>query len=94
MEKTIKSIKRADSTKDYMGLTSWKHAPKGKIIKTDVSIAKNYLSQLELTDLNEIVTMYLDYASRQAKKYIPMTMSDWKQKLDAFLNFNNEVIGD
>jgi hypothetical protein len=87
-------IKRADSQKENMGLTSWKNAPYGKIIKTDVSIAKNYLSRLELSELNEIVTMYLDYANRQARKYIPMTMKDWKEKLDVFLKFNDEVIGD
>ncbi len=87
-------MKRADADKQHMGLTNRKNAPHGKIIKTDVSIAKNYLSQLELADLNEIVTMYLDYANRQAKKYIPMTMEDRKTKLDAFLQFNNEEIGD
>ena len=87
-------VKRVDFQKENMGLTSWKNAPHGKIIKTDVSIAKNYLSKLELSELNEIVTMYLDYASRQARKFIPMTMEDWKNKLDAFLNFNDEQIGD
>jgi len=83
---------RASHTKDNMGLTTWKNAPNGKIIKSDVSIAKNYLSQLELTDLNQIVTMYLDYAERQAKKQIPMTMEDWASKLDVFLEFNDEII--
>jgi len=87
-------VKRASSKKENMGLTNWKNAPHGKIIKTDVSIAKNYLSKLELSELNEIVTMYLDYANRQARKFIPMTMEDWKTKLDAFLNFNDEKIGD
>ena len=87
-------MKRADARKENMGLTNWKNAPHGKIIKTDVSIAKNYLSKLELSELNEIVTMYIDYAHRQARKFIPMTMEDWKNKLDAFLNFNDEEIGD
>ena len=87
-------LKRADARKENMGLTSWKNAPHGKIIKTDVSIAKNYLSKLELSELNEIVTMYLDYANRQARKFVPMTMKDWKTKLDVFLKFNDEVIGD
>ncbi|OJV33065.1 MAG: cell filamentation protein Fic [Bacteroidales bacterium 36-12] len=87
-------VKRADHTKENMGLTNWKNAPNGKIIKTDVSIAKNYLSQLELSELNEIVTMYLDYANRQARKYVPMTMEDWRNKLDVFLEFNDEAIGD
>jgi hypothetical protein len=86
-------IKRADAQKENMGLTSWKNAPHGKIIKTDVGIAKNYLSKLELSELNEIVTMYLDYANRQARKFIPMTMADWKTKLDIFLKFNEEAIG-
>ena len=64
-------------------------APDGKIVKTDVSIAKIYLEKEELAELNEIVTMYLDYATRQARRYIPMTMEDWKIKLDAFLRFND-----
>jgi len=87
-------MKRADARNENMGLTNWKNAPYGKIIKTDVSIAKNYLSKLELSELNEIVTMYLDYANRQARKFIPMTMEDWKTKLDVFLKLNNEIIGD
>ena len=87
-------VDRADAQKENMGLTSWKNAPHGKIIKTDVSIAKNYLSKLELSELNEIVTMYLDYAHRQARKYVPMTMKDWKTKLDVFLQLNEEAIGD
>ncbi len=87
-------MKRANAQKENMGLTNWKNAPHGKIIKTDVSIAKNYLSNLELSELNEIVTMYLDYANRQARKFIPMTMEDWKAKLDVFLKFNEETIGD
>ncbi|MBR6448323.1 MAG: virulence RhuM family protein, partial [Methanomicrobium sp.] len=85
-------VKRADHTKDHMGLTSWKNAPDGKIVKTDVSIAKNYLSRTEITELNEIVTMYLDYAARQARRHIPMTMVDWSEKLDAFLKFNDAEI--
>jgi len=87
-------IKRASAKNKNMGLTNWKNAPFGKIIKTDVSVAKNYLSKLELSELNEIVSMYIDYANRQARKLIPMTMEDWKNKLDAFLNFNEEEIGD
>ena len=87
-------MKRANAIEKNMDLTSWKNAPQGKIIKTDVSIAKNYLSNLELSELNEIVTMYLDYANRQARKFIPMTMEDWKSKLDVFLKLNEEVIGD
>ncbi len=75
-----------------MGLTSWKNAPEGKIVKADVSIAKNYLHKEELSELNEIVTMYLDYAIRQARRQIPMTMQDWASKLDAFLQFNDADI--
>ncbi len=85
-------VDRADHTKPYMGLTSWRNAPDGKIVKADVSIAKNYLSQEEMRELNEIVTMYLDYAARQARRHIPMTMADWASKLDAFLQFNGEEI--
>ena len=88
-------VARADHKKEHMGLTSWKNASDGKIVKTDVSIAKNYLIKEELTELNEIVTMYLDYATRQARRHIPMTMEDWKTKLDAFLRFNDaEVLQD
>ena len=83
---------RADHTKEHMGLSSWKNAPDGKIVKADVSVAKNYLSMDEMQELNEIVTMYLDYATRQARRHIPMTMADWASKLDAFLQFNDAEI--
>ena len=85
-------ISRADHRKEHMGLTSWKNAPDGRIVKTDVSVAKNYLQKEEAQELNEIVTMYLDYATRQARRHIPMTMADWAQKLDAFLQFNDAEI--
>ncbi|MBR1384870.1 MAG: virulence RhuM family protein [Ruminococcus sp.] len=85
-------VDRADHNKEHMGLTSWKNAPDGKIVKTDVSIAKNYLKKEEITELNEIVSMYLDYAARQARRHIPMTMTDWAEKLDAFLKFNDADI--
>lgn len=88
-------VSRADHTKQHMGLTSWRNAPDGKIVKADVSVAKNYLSSVEMQELNEIVTMYLDYANRQARRHIPMTMADWASKLDAFLQFNDaEVLQD
>lgn len=88
-------VERADHNKEYMGLTTWRNAPKGKIVKADVSVAKNYLSVDEMQELNEIVTMYLDYATRQARRHIPMTMEDWASKLDAFLQFNDaEVLQD
>lgn len=85
-------MERADHAKEHMGLTTWKNAPRGKIVKADVSIAKNYLSQSELTDLNQFVSMYLDYAERQARRHISMTMEDWAKKLNAFLQFNEEEI--
>ena len=85
-------IQRADHQKQYMGLTAWKNAPEGKIVKADVSVAKNYLTQEEISELNEIVSMYLDYATRQARRHIPMTMVDWAGKLDAFLRFNDADI--
>lgn len=83
---------RVDSTKENMGLTNWKNAPKGSIRKTDVGIAKNYLNEKELNGLNRIVTMYLDYAENQALKGIVMYMKDWITKLDAFLQFNEEAV--
>jgi hypothetical protein len=85
-------LKRADSKKEKMGLTFWKNAPDGKILKNDASIAKNYLNKKELRALNRIVTMYLDYAEDQAENNIPMTMQDWAKKLDAFLKFNNKEL--
>lgn len=85
-------MNRANHEKKHMGLTSWKNAPNGKIVKADVAVAKNYLSHEEVSELNEIVTMYLDYATRQARRRIPMTMADWVNKLDAFLRFNDADI--
>lgn len=82
-------VERADAAKPNMGLTSWKG---DKVRKNDITVAKNYLSQEELSDLNRIVTMYLDYAESQAKKKKPMYMKDWAQKLDAFLEFNEHDI--
>ncbi len=83
---------RADSTKENMGLLTWKNGPKGKIRKTDIGIAKNYLNEEELNGLNRIVTMYLDYAENQAGKRVVMNMKDWVEKLDAFLQFNEESV--
>ncbi len=83
---------RVDETKDNMGLTTWRKAPKGKIFKNDVIIAKNYLQKDELKKLNHIVDMYLDYAEFQASKAKPMYMKDWAEKLNAFLQFNEEEI--
>ncbi|MBS1760789.1 MAG: virulence RhuM family protein [Bacteroidetes bacterium] len=85
-------MNRADSKKERMGLTTWKNAPSGKIIKTDVSVAKNYLTEKEIKSLDRFVTMYLDYAETQAERNIPMTMKDWAGKLNAFLQFNEKEI--
>lgn len=82
-------FKRADATQPNMGLTTWKHAPQGKILKTDVCTAKNYLQEKEIAELNRIVTMYLDYAENQASRNIAMSMNDWINKLDGFLQFND-----
>lgn len=79
---------RADAAKPTMGLTTWKNAPRGKILKSDVSVAKNYLVEKEIKELDRIVTMYLDYAENQAARHIVMRMADWVSKLDAFLRFN------
>lgn len=88
-------VERANSEKPHMGLMNWRKSPNGKIEKSDVSIAKNYLSKEELDKLERIVTMYLDYAEFQAKKQIPMTMEDWAVRLNKFLDFNEmEILQD
>lgn len=79
---------RADSTQQNMGLTTWKNAPDGKILKSDVTVSKNYLSQTEMSGLNDVVNMYLDYAENQARRNKLMSMNDWVSKLDSFLQFN------
>ena len=81
--------KRAKASQPHMGLNTWKNAPGGKVLKSDVGVAKNYLNEAELKALNRIVTMYLDYAENQAERQIPMTMEQWASKLDAFLEFND-----
>jgi hypothetical protein len=83
---------RVSADKDNLGLTTWKHAPKGAIRKSDVGIAKNYLNPHELDSLNRIVSMYLDYAEMQAKNGKVMYMKDWVERLDAFLQFNEQAI--
>jgi hypothetical protein len=86
---------RADSDKDYMGLTSWERAPDGKVVKTDVGIAKNYLSKEELESLGRIISAWLDLAEERARRKIPMTMEDWAKRLDSFLNFTDlEILRD
>lgn len=84
--------KRVDSSKDKMGLTSWKNAPEGKIIKTDVAIAKNYLNKEELESLGKIVNAFLDLAENRAQRKIPMTMQDWATRIDQFLAFDEREI--
>jgi hypothetical protein len=84
--------KRADSEKDHMGLTTRENAPKGKIVKGDVVIAKNYLTKDELTSLGRIVNAYLDLAEERAKKLIPMTMQDWSTHLDRILSADDRKI--
>ena len=83
---------RVDSDKENMGLTNWTESPNGPIYRYDVDIAKNYLTEKELKDLNRIVTMYLDYAELQAENHNAMTMNDWIEKLNAFLQFNGREI--
>ncbi|PKP46670.1 MAG: cell filamentation protein Fic [Bacteroidetes bacterium HGW-Bacteroidetes-12] len=87
-----KQTAAANHEKEKMGLTNWKNSPGGKIRKSDVSIAKNYLTADELKPLNRIVSMYLDYAEDQAEQGIAMTMKDWAEKLNAFLQFNQKDI--
>ena len=83
---------RADSAKDKMGLTNWKNSPDGKILKTDVSIAKNYLTKDELESLGRIVNAYLDLAEERAKRKIPMTMEDWAKRIDLFLEYDDRAV--
>jgi hypothetical protein len=78
-------VERADATKDYMGLTTWETAPKGKIRKSDVTVAKNYLGEQEMQSLERIVAAYLEFAEFQATRQIPMSQDDWKKRLDLFL---------
>jgi hypothetical protein len=85
-------VHRSDATQPHMGLTSWEKAPEGKIIKTDVAVAKNYLSREELESMGRIVNAYLDLAEERAQRKIPMTMEDWAKRLDAFLEFTERDV--
>ncbi|WP_265822586.1 virulence RhuM family protein [Geovibrio ferrireducens] len=85
-------MNRADSTKEHMGLTTWEKAPDGKIVKSDVSTAKNYLTKDELQSLGRIVNAYLDLAEERARRKIPMTMEDWAKRLDMFLEFDDRAV--
>lgn len=83
---------RADSSKPFMGLTNWEGSPNGKILKTDVSVAKNYLNTEELESLGRIVNAYLELAEDRARRKIPMTMEDWSKRLDNFLEFDERDV--
>lgn len=85
-------VERADAKKQYLGLTSWENAPDGKIVKTDVSIAKNYLKNKELESMGRIVNAFLDLAEDRAKRHIPMTMEDWAKRIDKFLDSDDRPI--
>ena len=85
-------MERADAKKEHMGLTTWENAPDGKIVKTDVSIAKNYLKQNELDDMGHIVSAVLDFAEARAKRHIPMTMEDWAKRIDMYLNSDERPV--
>lgn len=85
-------VERANAEKEHMGLTTWENSPDGKIVKTDVSVAKNYLTETELESLGRIVNAYLDLAEDRAKRHIPMTMEDWANRLDKFLEADERDI--
>ena len=85
-------VERADAKKNHMGLATWESAPDRKILKTDISIAKNYLNKKEMSYLERIVSVYLDFAELQAERKIPMSMEDWARRLDSFLEFNGNQI--
>jgi hypothetical protein len=85
-------VSRADASKKQMGLTSWENAPNGKILKQDVSVAKNYLTEDEMASLGRIVNAYLELAEDRARRKIPMTMEDWAKRLDRFLEFDERDI--
>lgn len=85
-------VSRADAEKEHMGLTTWEHAPNGKILKPDVGVAKNYLNELELEDMGRLVNSVLDTAERMAKRHIPMTMEDWAKRIDIILEASDDRI--
>jgi len=85
-------VKRADAEKEHMGLTTWENAPHGKIVKPEVSIAKNYLNENELEDMGRLVNAVLDMAERMAKRHIPMTMEDWAKRIDIILEATGDAV--
>ena len=87
-------VERASAAKEHMGLTTWENAPDGKIVKPDVSVAKNYLNELELEDMGRLVNAVLDMAERMAKRHIPMTMEDWSKRMDIILEASGDAVLD
>lgn len=87
-------VERADAEKEHMGLTTWENAPDGKIVKTDVVVAKNYLKEMELEDMGRIVTAVLEFAESRAKRHIPMTMEDWAKRIDSYLTSDERPLLD
>ena len=87
-------VERASAEKEHMGLTTWENAPDGKIVKPDVSVAKNYLNELELEDMGRLVNAVLDMAERMAKRHIPMTMEDWSKRMDIILEASGDAVLD
>ena len=88
-------VERANADKEHMGLTTWENAPNGKIVKTDVSVAKNYLREKELDEMGRMVNAFLDMAESMAKRHIPMTMEDWAKRIDKFINlFDGPILRD
>ena len=85
-------VERANAEKEHMGLTTWENAPNGKIVKPDVSIAKNYLKEVELEDMGRLVNAVLDMAERMAKRHIPMTMEDWAKRIDIILEAGGDAV--
>lgn len=85
-------VGRANAEKECMGLTTWENAPDGKIVKPDVSIAKNYLNELELEDMGRLVNAVLDMAERMANRHIPMTMEDWAKRIDIILEAGGDAV--
>ena len=85
-------VERANAEKEHMGLTTWENAPDGKIVKPDVSIAKNYLKQVELEDMGKLVNSVLDLAERMANRHIPMTMEDWAKRIDIILEAGGDAV--
>ena len=85
-------VERANAEKEHMGLTTWENAPDGKIVKPDVSIAKNYLKQVELEDMGKLVNSVLDLAERMADRHIPMTMEDWAKRIDIILEAGGDAV--